>query len=75
MSDVRIFLDTLGERNKTIITMRYGVFEHTRKHTLDEISVKLGITKERVRQIQLNLLSQLKVYLTDRWEHHCIIKN
>jgi len=43
----------LDERERIVIVMRYGIGGRT-EATLDEVALKIGKTKERVRQIQKN---------------------
>ena len=52
-------LDGLNEREKTIIQLRYGLAGFT-PHTLDATGKILGITRERVRQIQEKVIIKLK---------------
>ncbi|MBR2828029.1 MAG: RNA polymerase sigma factor RpoD/SigA [Bacilli bacterium] len=49
----------LTDSQKTILIKRYGIGENDVK-TLDEIASELGITKERVRQIQLKAEEKLR---------------
>lgn len=59
-------LEDLPERTRTIIKMRYGIagtndpVEFRTPHTLEEVGAYLGITRERVRQIEKQTLLQLK---------------
>ncbi|MDO8452061.1 MAG: helix-turn-helix domain-containing protein, partial [bacterium] len=43
-------LDTLEGRSRELVTMYFGLDEE-RPHTLEEIATKVGVTRERVRQI------------------------
>jgi RNA polymerase primary sigma factor len=52
-------LATLDEREKEIITLYFGL-EGNETHTLEEIGDKLGLTRERVRQIKERCLERLK---------------
>jgi len=52
-------LEQLSDREKMIIMLRYG-FEGDGPHTLQETGEILGITRERVRQIQEKALIKLK---------------
>ncbi len=55
-------IDTLNEREKTIIRLRKF---RERSITLDELGQKLKISKERVRQIETKALEKLKKALLD----------
>lgn len=46
-------LSELPPRTAIILKLRYGI-GYERAHTLDEIGKKLGVTRERVRQIETN---------------------
>jgi predicted Zn-ribbon and HTH transcriptional regulator/DNA-binding phage protein len=47
------------EREKEIITRRFGLFD--RRETLEQIGELLGITRERVRQLEKAILVRLKI--------------
>src|ERR1700759_3836728 len=57
-----IVKDVLGtierEREREIISRRFGLFD--RRETLEQIGELLGITRERVRQLEKAVLSRLK---------------
>lgn len=52
-------LESLSEREKQIVLLRFG-FEGAGPHTLQETGEILGITRERVRQIQKKAIEKLK---------------
>lgn len=52
-------LDTLPPREVRVLQLRYGL-RGNRMHTLHEAGDKMGITRERVRQIQVQALSRLR---------------
>jgi RNA polymerase sigma factor (sigma-70 family) len=51
-------LSALGDRERQVIVLRYGLGDHEPK-TLEEIGRRLGLTRERVRQIELDSLRRL----------------
>lgn len=51
------------DREKEIITRRFGLFD--RKETLEQIGELLGITRERVRQLEKAILIRLKIAAED----------
>lgn len=57
--ELESMLDVLDEREKQIIKMRYGLSGEEPK-TLEEAGEKLGISRERVRQLEQRALKKLK---------------
>jgi hypothetical protein len=56
---VQDILATLGhDREREIVARRFGLFD--RKETLEQIGELLGITRERVRQLEKSVVSHLK---------------
>lgn len=56
---VKNILSTIErEREREIISRRYGLFD--RKETLEQIGELLGITRERVRQLEKSVLTRLR---------------
>jgi len=51
-------LDTLSPREKLVIQLRYGLTDGT-AYTLAQIGPKLGVSRERVRQIEAEALRKL----------------
>lgn len=62
LSIEQIIKDVLGtiekEREREIVSRRYGIFD--RKETLEQIGELLGITRERVRQLEKAIITKLK---------------
>ncbi len=53
-----IALQALSERERQVLVLRYGLVDEEPK-TLEEIGKRLGLTRERVRQIELDSLRRL----------------
>lgn len=53
------WLGQLPEQQRDVVTHRFGLDGHGRK-TLEEVGRLLGVTRERVRQVQLAALARLK---------------
>jgi RNA polymerase primary sigma factor len=51
-------LETLKPREARVLRLRYGL-DGPREHTLEEIGKKLGVTRERIRQIEAHALRRL----------------
>src|SRR6187402_1894582 len=51
------------EREREIITRRFGLYD--RRETLEQIGELLGITRERVRQLEKAILIRLKIAAED----------
>lgn len=54
-------LQTLTPREEMVIRLRYGIgVDIDRSHTLEEVGKIMGVTRERVRQIEAKALSRLR---------------
>ena len=52
-------LDRLSERERYVVEMRFGI-NVERAHTLSEVAKELGVSLERVRQIQVRAINKLR---------------
>jgi RNA polymerase nonessential primary-like sigma factor len=62
---VRLWLTELDDRQRTVIERRYGLNERE-VVTLEELAREIGVTRERVRQIQAEALDKLRARLKRR---------
>jgi RNA polymerase nonessential primary-like sigma factor len=56
---VREWLAQLAGRSREVIERRFGL-NGAEVATLDELAARFGVTRERVRQIQIEALAQLR---------------
>jgi len=49
----------LNEKQRAVVERRFGLHGH-RRSTLEQIGLEIGVTRERVRQIQLDALKRLR---------------
>ena len=57
--DLRRVLSTLDPREQAVIRLRYGL-EDDQPRTLDQIGKRFGLSRERVRQIEREVMSKLR---------------
>ena len=66
---VNQILDNLDDREQKIIISRFGLDYSQEPQTLKEVGEQLGVTKERIRQIEARALSKLRAAAqNDRFE-------
>lgn len=59
-SDITFHLDALPTRERMILEARFG-FNGEQPRTLDQIAVREGVTRERIRQIEKRALAKMRV--------------
>lgn len=64
-------MDTLAPREKEILRLRYGLTDG-KEYTLEEVSQKFGVTRERIRQIEAKALRKLRHPVRGRILHKYI---
>jgi RNA polymerase sigma factor (sigma-70 family) len=63
---VNRLLEYLDPREQQIIRMRAGLDGNERPMTLEEIGKQMGITKERVRQLNVRIMNKLRTIAKDQ---------
>ena len=56
------WLDHLSDKQKAVVEKRFGLHGYE-KATLEQVGVEIGVTRERVRQIQMLALKRLRALL------------
>ena len=59
---VGLWVSQLDEKQRAVVDRRFGLHGHPRA-TLEQIGSEIGVTRERVRQIQLDALKNLKAMM------------
>jgi RNA polymerase primary sigma factor len=62
-ADLIRLLDRLDAREVEVIRSRYGL-RHERRETYDEIAARLGVSRERARQIEREALQRLRCWVS-----------
>jgi len=58
-SNINNWLEKLESKQREVLVRRFGLHGHE-KSTLEEVGQELGVTRERVRQIQMEALKRLR---------------
>lgn len=61
LSSVQEALATLDERERKILSLRFGLHDGSGEKTLEEVGEHFGLTRERIRQIQEIALRKLRL--------------
>ena len=59
VAGVSAALGALTEKERQVLRLRFGL-EAEREHTLEEIGARFGVTRERIRQIEMRALAKLR---------------
>jgi RNA polymerase nonessential primary-like sigma factor len=65
MANLEVWLGQLEEKQREVLVRRFGLNNHERT-TLEDVGRELGVTRERVRQIQMDALKQLRKILENQ---------
>ncbi|WP_182869473.1 sigma-70 family RNA polymerase sigma factor [Rhodopirellula sp. JC639] len=64
-SRLSVMLDELDRREKFIIRARFSLGAHRKVHTLQSLANRLGVSKERVRQLERRAMDKLRAMAGD----------
>ncbi|OOZ43968.1 RNA polymerase sigma factor RpoS [Solemya velum gill symbiont] len=59
------WLEMLSDKQRMVVERRFGLHNHD-VQTLEQVASELGVTRERVRQIQIDALRRLRKLLRDQ---------
>jgi RNA polymerase primary sigma factor len=65
---LHVALELLDERERRVLEHRFGLGDTEEARSLEQIGRTLGLTRERVRQVETNALARLKKLLGDHSE-------
>lgn len=68
-SHLKTCIDQLNEKQKAILAHRFGLYGQE-ESTLEQVGKAVGLTRERVRQIQVEALKQLKEIMEEQGVKH-----
>ena len=60
LTELNVALDDLHERMRDVVDLRYGL-DGSKPATLEEVGTRLGVTRERVRQVEGRALRELEL--------------
>lgn len=60
-NNLQDWIKQLDERHREVVMRRFGLGEYDEKATLEEVGDAIGLTRERVRQIQMEALKELRI--------------
>jgi len=61
-ANMRVWLSKLSDKQREVVERRFGLYGHEIS-TLEEVGNEIGVTRERVRQIQVEALRRLREIL------------
>lgn len=62
---VQDLMPCLTDRERAVIEVRFGLGDHQKPQTYEEIGRRMGVSKERVRQLQMRALQKLATSAAD----------
>ena len=60
--NISVWLEELSEKQREVVARRFGLRGYE-SSTLEEVGREIGLTRERVRQIQVEALRRLRIIM------------
>ena len=71
LEQVKNIVGSLNPQEQKILEMRFGLVDNI-SHTLEDVEKELGVTRERIRQIEAMAIEKVRKMLeVDRW-YYCL---
>ena len=62
-------METLDEREQSILRQRFGIDDHRQPQTLQQVGERFGISKERIRQLEARAMDKLRENFAEEVAH------
>ena len=72
VANLKYYLNKLSRREKSIVSRRFGM-KDGHPETLDKIAETYGISRERIRQIQVKAMRKLKTMMGQKYQDNLFI--
>jgi DNA-directed RNA polymerase sigma subunit (sigma70/sigma32) len=61
---IEAWMEKLSAQERDVVRLRYGLGSYEEPWTLEEIGAQMGVTRERIRQIQVKALKKLRIVVS-----------
>lgn len=63
---IQTWMQRLDEKERRVVRLRFGIDSREDPWTLEAIGAEMGVTRERIRQIQVSALKKLRAMASDK---------
>ena len=63
---IQMWMKELDDKERRVVRLRFGIDSHEDPWTLEAIGEEMGVTRERIRQIQVSALKKLRAMASDK---------